>query len=97
MNVSKNLSRGEGRMVTGRVYPLTFLFRPRQTRQIEELRKKVDQCCHSISRIESKLTDLQKALQESENGSEMMMQVAQAASVAVNSIIGTTVPSNATE
>ncbi|KAK5189223.1 hypothetical protein LTR92_010788 [Exophiala xenobiotica] len=69
----------------------------RQTRQIEELRKRVDQCCHSISRIESKLAELQKALQESEKGSEMMMQVAQAASVALNSIMGTTVPSNTAE
>ncbi|KAJ9493562.1 hypothetical protein H2202_010957 [Exophiala xenobiotica] len=51
----------------------------------------------SISRIESKLAELQKALQESEKGSEMMMQVAQAASVALNSIMGTTVSSNATE
>ncbi|KAK5281783.1 hypothetical protein LTR55_012128, partial [Exophiala xenobiotica] len=68
-----------------------------QTRQIEELRKRVDQCCHSISRIETKLAELQKALQESEKGSEMMMQVAQAASVALNSIMGTTVPSNTAE
>ncbi len=84
-------------MVTARVYLLTFLSRSRQTRQIEELRKRVDQCCHNISRIESKLAELQKALQESEKGSEMMMQVAQAASVALNSIMGTTVSSNATE
>lgn len=74
-----------------------FSLPPQANPSIEELRKKVDQCCHSISRIESKLTDLQKALQESENGSEMMMQVAQAASVALDSLLGTNMPSNTAE
>ncbi|KIW87013.1 uncharacterized protein Z519_12310 [Cladophialophora bantiana CBS 173.52] len=61
-----------------------------QAHILEELQ----QLQHKLDRIETKLAEWQKTRQESESSSEMMMQVAQAASVALNSVLGNPLASN---